>query len=70
MGRKLKDWQSLGLRSSGDATEIRLPFAATESRLSFFTVAIRLVRLSFVRLMEGLLGAPILGGKERLAIHH
>lgn len=68
--RGFGDWQILGIRSPGDAIEVRLPFAAVESRLSLFAVAFRLVRLSFIRLMEGLLGAPILGGKERLAIHH
>lgn len=59
VGPRLKEWQLT-----------RLPLSVHGRKQSVFAVAGQLVGWSWIRFMERLLGAPILGGKDRLAIHY
>jgi hypothetical protein len=69
VGRSWQKWRSLG--SAPDSRrETRLPLSTQDSKLSVWVLMLRLVRLSQVRFLESLMGAPILGGKDRLAIRY
>ena len=60
---------SLGLGQEG-GNDAPLPFVTLGMKVPTLVVAARLMRWSLIRFMERLLGAPILGGKERLAIRY